>query len=159
MKCDIQIACEPSSALPKKVELRKVLAFLSQEFDLSNQSLSLRIVSPSESQVLNRTYRGKDKPTNVLSFPYTDQSDFPLPKQIQPLGDLALCHEVIVMEAQTQHKSLQDHYIHLIIHGILHLLGYDHENDTDAEEMETLEINLLKTLAINNPYEDKHHGA
>lgn len=160
MKTLIQIACQ-AEAIPAKSQLQSVLDFLSQQFDLNANTLTLRIVDSGESQALNKTFRGKDKPTNVLSFPaQNDDPKFPLPLELQNhLGDLVLCHVVIAKEAEEQGKSLQDHYTHLIIHGTLHLLGYDHENDEEAIEMEQLEIDLLKQLNINNPYEEKHHGA
>lgn len=159
MKCDIQFASQ-ATGLPKKAKIQKVLHFLSQEFDLKDQSLSLRIVDPEESQALNLAYRGKANPTNVLSFSYQSVEDFALPVEMtESLGDLVLCHAVIAQEAQAQQKTLNNHYTHLIIHGLLHLLGYDHETDKEAQEMEALEIDLLKTLNINNPYEDTHHGA
>lgn len=95
-------------------------------------------------QNLNREYRGKDKPTNVLSFP----QDPPM------LGDIVLAFETIAREAVEQNKDFSAHLTHLLVHGTLHLLGYDHENDQEAQEMEGLEIEILKKMGINNPYED-----
>ena len=114
----------------------------------SDTELSLRIVDPEESQNLNKQYRGKDKPTNVLSFP-ADLPDFiesPL------LGDLVICANVVATEAAEQQKELEHHWAHMVVHGCLHLLGYDHIDDTDAEEMEALEIEILARLNIANPY-------
>lgn len=91
---------------------------------------------------LNRDFRGKDKPTNVLSFPGV--GDY--------LGDIILARQTIEREAKTQGKTPRDHTIHLIIHGLLHLLGYDHERPKQAQNMEALEIKILKKLGINNPY-------
>lgn len=150
MKCSFQVACTPSADIPTKAQFGKVLALLSKAFELTTQSLTLRIVDTEESRTLNKTYRGKDKPTNVLSFPFNESNH---------LGDLVLCHTVIAKEAIEQSKTLKDHYTHLVVHGILHLLGYDHENIEDAQEMEALEIDLLNELHINNPYEEQHHGA
>ena len=98
-------------------------------------------------RTLNRDYRGKDKPTNVLSFP---ESRIPNPESY--LGDLVLALETIEREAKEQGKTFRDHTAHLLVHGTLHLLGHDHENDKDAAVMERLEIKILKTLGIGNPY-------
>lgn len=101
---------------------------------------------------INAAWRGMDKPTNVLSFPTPD--DMPVPDgEARPLGDIVLAHGVISREAAEQAKTLRDHTAHLIVHGTLHLLGYDHESDDEAEEMETLETRILKDLGISDPYE------
>lgn len=101
---------------------------------------------------INAEWRGKDKPTNVLSFPTPD--DMPVPDgEPRPLGDLVLAHGVITREAEEQGKTLRDHTAHLIVHGTLHLLGFDHEDDEEAEEMEALETRILKGLGISDPYE------
>ena len=115
--------------------------------------LSIRMVDLAESQQLNADYRGKDKPTNVLSFP----SDLPeeMAEMIgyRPLGDLVICWPVVQAEAAEQQKAVLDHLCHLTVHGVLHLLGYDHEtSDADAEEMEALEVEILEKLAVGNPY-------
>ena len=134
-------------------------------------SVSLSWADEDFSAQLNHQYRKKNKPTNVLSFPMltlqpiddqsewsmltipdfnlTDSSLFDLSP---PLGDIVVCLAVVEKEAQQQNKSFQDHLSHLLIHGMLHLQGYDHSNDTDAEIMEALEVNLLSQLGINNPY-------
>ncbi len=110
--------------------------------------LSVRIVGTHEGRALNHRYRGTDHATNVLSFPVE------LPRGIQSplLGDLAICAPVVAREAREQRKSLHDHYAHLAIHGVLHLLGYDHETERDARRMETLEANILTTFGIADPY-------
>ena len=101
---------------------------------------------------INAEWRGKDKPTNVLSFPTPE--DMPVPEgEARPLGDIVLAHGVIAREAAEQGKTLRDHTCHLIVHGTLHLLGYDHETDDEAEEMEALETRILKGLGISDPYE------
>lgn len=101
---------------------------------------------------INAEWRGKDKPTNVLSFPTPD--DMPVPEgEARPLGDIVLAYGVIAREAAEQGKTLRDHATHLIVHGMLHLLGYDHESDDEAEEMEALETRILKGLGISDPYE------
>lgn len=115
-------------------------------------SISLNFVDESSSQSLNREFRGKDKPTNVLSFP----ADFPVELQQQvtpyPLGDIVICAAVVESEAKKQNKELANHWAHLILHGLFHLLGYLHETSSDAEEMERLEIETLEILGITNPY-------
>lgn len=115
---------------------------------LDDAEVSIRIVSTQESQTLNNTYRGKDKPTNVLSFP----SDLPDDIQAPLLGDIVICEAIVRQESTEQGKPLQNHWAHLTVHGLLHLLGFDHINDTDAEEMETLEVSILAQLDISNPY-------
>lgn len=111
--------------------------------------LSVRIVAPAESQELNSTYRGKDKPTNILSFPF----EVPEGIELDLLGDLVVCAEVVTQEAEEQNKPLMHHWAHMIIHGVLHLLGFDHINNEEAEEMEALERKILASLEIPDPYE------
>lgn len=113
--------------------------------------ITLRFVDELESQQLNNDYRQKNKPTNVLSF------EFEAPEHIQMsfLGDLVICAAVVEQEAKEQQKKPIEHLTHLCIHGLLHLLGYDHINENDAEEMETLETNILAKLNINDPYRDR----
>lgn len=111
--------------------------------------MTLRIVDEEESQSLNAQFRGKNKPTNVLSFSYSDEE---MPSQDPLLGDLVLCAPVIKKEALEQHKTMEAHWAHMVIHGSLHLLGYDHETSEQAEKMEPLEIALLNTLGFANPY-------
>ncbi len=113
-----------------------------------NAEISIKIVDLDEMRSINLQYRQKDKPTNVLSFP----SNLPEGLPITFLGDLVLCPPVIEQEALEQNKSLESHWAHMIVHGTLHLLGYDHEIETDAQKMENLEINILDTLGFTNPY-------
>jgi len=112
-------------------------------------SVVIRLVDEAESRELNHAYRHKDYATNVLSFPFevpdfVDQSH---------LGDLVICAQVVVREASEQGKPPLDHWAHMVIHGMLHLQGYDHIEDSDAEQMEALEIRILQQLNICNPYE------
>jgi probable rRNA maturation factor len=101
---------------------------------------------------INAEWRAKDKPTNVLSFPAPE--DMPVPEgEPRPLGDIVLAFGVISREAASQGKTLHDHTVHLIVHGALHLLGFDHETDAEALEMERLEAGILKGLGISDPYE------
>ena len=110
--------------------------------------LSIRLVDADEGRALNREYRQRDYATNVLSFP----SELP-PQLASPLiGDLAICVPVVIAEAAEQGKLLREHFAHMTVHGTLHLLGYDHVQDADAEHMETLERNVLETLGIKDPY-------
>lgn len=117
------------------------------------RELTIRIVGAAESRALNRTWRGKDKPTNVLSFPAQDESFRHMDEPV-PLGDLAICAPVVAREAREQGKSARAHWAHMVVHGVLHLLGYDHENDADANRMEGEEIRILQQLGFNNPYLD-----
>lgn len=111
--------------------------------------LTIRIVESTEIQSLNEEFRAKSNPTNVLSFP----SDIPPELGLAYLGDIAVCAEVVNSEAREQGKANDSHWAHMIIHGVLHLRGFDHIESRDAEEMEGLEINLLADLDIKNPYE------
>lgn len=123
--------------------------------------LGVRVVGSAESRRLNARYRGKDKPTNVLSFPPA-----PLPRRMagaptitrepggdpRPLGDLVICAQVVRFEARQQHKPLEAHWAHLVVHGALHLIGYDHEHEAEATRMERREIAVLRRLGFANPY-------
>ena len=117
---------------------------------MTQAELTIRIVDEVESQSLNSTYRGKDKPTNVLSFPFEAPPEIDIPL----LGDLIICASVVEQEAIQQNKPSQAHWAHMVVHGCLHLLGYDHINDAEAEEMESLEIQLIENLGFNNPYKE-----
>lgn len=114
--------------------------------------ISFVLTDDKRMRTLNRTFRGKDKPTNVLSFAALDGAR-PRPGMPWLLGDVVLTSGVIAREARVQRKSLQHHLSHLAVHGVLHLLGYDHEQDRDAEAMEALEIAALAGMGIANPYE------
>ncbi len=116
--------------------------------------ITLRIVDSEESARLNTQYRHKEGPTNVLSFSYT-----PPPTEIdQPLmGDIVICAAIVEAEAKTQHKPLQAHWAHMVVHGVLHLLGYDHETTQDASIMEPIENSILKSLDFNPPYGELDH--
>ena len=109
---------------------------------------SVQIVSKDEMHELNNKWRGKDRPTNVLSFPMQSPDEVDL----KILGDLALCADVINTEAIEQHKPAQAHWAHMVVHGMLHLQGYDHIDEHQAEEMEALEIRILDQLGFDNPY-------
>lgn len=127
----------------------------------ANIAVTLRVVSPGESRRLNRTWRGKDKPTNVLSFPALQfesagkargpEARLPANEPVQ-LGDVAICASVVAREAREQRKPPRAHWAHMVVHGILHLLGYDHERDRDAKIMEARETRLLKHFGYSDPY-------
>ena len=115
-----------------------------------NRELSVRVVGRAESRRLNASYRGKDHPTNVLSFPAPPLRARGV--EAQSLGDLVICPHVLRNEAREQKKSLRAHWAHLVVHGALHLIGYDHERSTDARRMERREIAVLRELGFANPY-------
>tara|TARA_R110001592_G_scaffold14589_2_gene65000 strand:+ start:8027 stop:8482 length:456 start_codon:yes stop_codon:yes gene_type:complete len=145
---DIQNVCDaqklPSTELFQQWVDAALASVTEQEFELT-----IRLVNLTESQQLNKQYRQKDKPTNVLSFPF----EVPEGIELNLLGDLVICAQVVEQEASNQNKALFDHWAHMVIHGCLHLLGYDHINDADANEMESLEVKILAKLSIANPYD------
>jgi len=145
---DIQLACDAD--VPEENDFQRwVDAALTEVSE--DCELSVRLVEVEESTALNSTYRGKTGPTNVLSFPF----EAPVPMEPRLLGDLVICTTVVETEAQEQHKQLNDHWAHMVIHGCLHLLGYDHIEMDEAEQMEALEVRLLQSLNIDNPYLDQ----
>ncbi|MGF9759940.1 rRNA maturation RNase YbeY [Microvirga sp. 0TCS3.31] len=117
-----------------------------QEFEAS-----VMLTDDAQIRELNRTWRDKDKPTNVLSFPAPEQPGLDGPRH---LGDIALAYETLVRESEEESKELAHHFAHLIVHGVLHLLGYDHEVEAEADIMEALEVKALATLGIADPYRD-----
>ena len=114
-----------------------------------DSEVTLRLVDETESQALNHQYRGKDKPTNVLSFPFEAPAGITVPLA----GDLVICAPVVAREATEQKKTAEAHWAHMVIHGLLHLQGYDHIEDNGAGVMEALETRLLAKLGFSNPYE------
>lgn len=114
----------------------------------TDAEVTIRLVDEAESQQLNFDYRQKDKPTNVLSFPFQQPPGLELPL----LGDLVICAQVVSREATEQGKTAEAHWAHMVVHGCLHLLGFDHINDAEAEEMEAEEILILQSLGLPNPY-------
>ncbi len=116
----------------------------------TDHEIVIRLVDESESAGLNEQYRQKQGATNILSFPF----EKPVGIELDLLGDLVICVPVVNTEAAQQNKRLFDHWAHITIHGVLHLLGYDHSEDDDAEQMESLEIQLLHSLHIANPYQE-----
>ena len=147
MQLDLQRAVS-FEALPDEASFsRWVQASLQRPATRLEQSI--RIVDEAESRELNNTYRGRDYPTNVLSFP-ADTSDY-LPYDY--LGDLVICAPVVEREAREQGKDRLAHWAHMVVHGMLHLQGYDHEDETQAAIMEALEIEILAALGHTNPYQ------
>ncbi|MCX2523862.1 rRNA maturation RNase YbeY [Larsenimonas rhizosphaerae] len=135
--------------LPDEDQLTRWVGLVLDTVGIEDErELTLRFVDDDEMRDLNATYRGKDKSTNVLSFPFEAPAGIELPL----LGDLVLSPHVIDREAREQGKTLQDHFTHMVIHGTLHLLGYDHIEDAEAEEMEAMERRLLSELGISDPY-------
>lgn len=161
LQLDVQIGDDidenPNSVkhpLPTDEQLQQwAEAALASRTTFAEPELTIRLVSAEESQALNLEYRGKDKPTNVLSFPF----DAPPQVPIELLGDLIICITVVEEEAKQQDKTTEAHWAHMVVHGCLHLLGYDHIKDDEAEEMEALERTILATLGFPNPYEG--HGS
>lgn len=157
MAVDVSVSLE-SGDWPENAEWlaeRAALAALAAVYDENDGPAELSVVLADDALVhrLNREYRGKDKPTNVLSFALTEAEE-PEPEEGMPvmLGDVILASETVHREAAEQTKTPADHMTHLVVHGVLHLLGYDHETDDEAEEMEDLETRILATLDIADPY-------
>ena len=117
---------------------------------LAPAELTIRFVNAEEGQILNRDYRGKDYATNVLTFAYTEDEEADTTQ-----GDIILCTDVLVREAQEQNISLEAHAAHLVVHGVLHAQGYDHETDGEAAEMEGLETEILGSLGFSDPYAER----
>lgn len=152
VELDLQnaLSTEESETLgvpPESAFTRWVEAVLHDRQD--ETQLTIRICDTAEITELNRDYRGKDKPTNVLSFPFEAPAGVELPL----LGDIVICAQVVADEAEQQGKALEAHWAHMVVHGTLHLLGYDHIDEAEANEMEGLEIGLLAGLGYANPYE------
>lgn len=149
----MQIACDDAD-LPEPEE---VTAWLTRVVDAVGHErvadMSVRIVDAEESQALNRDFRGQDKATNVLSFPVGTITGLPGEEQC-PLGDIVICASVVNAEAEAQGKTSADHWAHMLVHGALHLLGYDHETDAEAATMEALEVRILSSHGVANPYEE-----
>ncbi|MEM7357501.1 MAG: rRNA maturation RNase YbeY [Pseudomonadota bacterium] len=161
---DVQIALEENEAEepPSGATLLNwaSLAYLSvlEESEQTESSqgnaaeLTIRIVGEAEMIALNGSYRDKQKTTNVLSFPVDLDAELRDELPIKLLGDVVICHPVIIAEAQQQKKTVSDHYAHMVTHGVLHLNGYDHQDDDSAERMEALEKQILAKSGIANPY-------
>ena len=151
VQVDVQNASDDDTAL----EISLVESWIARAIDASgpggDPEVSVRIVDAAEIQALNRDYRGKDKPTNVLSFPAGDVVGLPADMPV-PLGDVVICASVVREEAAAQGKAITDHWAHMLVHGTLHLLGFDHEEESAAVAMETLETRVLTAHGFPDPY-------
>jgi probable rRNA maturation factor len=157
IEIDIQIASE-FAPLPTEAQLTH---WATRVLEQQNRpgTLTLRIVDEGEITELNHQYRGKHKPTNVLSFPMEAPSDEELALLGESdtfLGDIIICAPIVASEANAQHKTYEAHFAHMVVHGTLHLLGYDHVTEALANVMEPLEIEILSSMQFTNPYEAKH---
>lgn len=145
----IQLAAKKSLA-PKSSLLRK-WAREALNRKIASAEVTIRIVENEEMRHLNATYRQKNGLTNVLSFPFSMPLNIEL--DIPILGDIVICAEVVNREADEQQKSQESHWAHMVVHGVFHLLGYDHETDEEAAIMESLEAEIMQSLGFSNPYE------
>jgi probable rRNA maturation factor len=148
MKLELQIASD-AAGLPPEADFQRWAETALE--DEARRELVIRIVDEAESRQLNRDYRGRDKSTNVLSFPFEAPPEVP----VAHLGDLVICAPVVAREALAQDKPLAHHWAHMVVHGVLHLRGYDHLEDAEAEVMETRERELLAGLSIPDPYREE----
>jgi len=141
----------------KRAYLKKVIETTLRHLDVKQDcEIGIACVDLDQSHQLNLEYRRKDKPTNVLSFPSEIPEEILPMLAARPLGDLVICIPVVLQEAAEQYKVPVEHFTHMLVHGTLHLLGYDHEiSDEDADEMEALEIEILAKLGLNNPYREE----
>lgn len=143
---EIQIECETSN-LPSEAQLQTWVDLALTDYE-NETEIVIRIVDIDESAELNQQYRQKNGPTNILSFPF----EVPEHIELNLLGDLVICAPILEKEATEQDKALHDHWAHIVIHGVLHLLGYDHIIEDEGVLMEAKEIHLLNLLNIQNPY-------
>jgi len=147
MKLELQVATEASGLPAREAFERWAGAALEDE---PRRELVIRVVDEEESRRLNRDYRGKDRPTNVLSFPFEAPPGVPS----EHLGDLVICAPVVAREAREQGKPLEHHWAHMVVHGVLHLRGFDHLAPSEAEEMEARERRILSSFDIPDPYQE-----
>ncbi|WP_207063353.1 rRNA maturation RNase YbeY [Motiliproteus sp. SC1-56] len=147
LELDLQRATRTAD-LPGEAEFERWLRLALGERQ-QDAEITVRLVDEAESQQLNRDYRDRDRPTNVLSFPF----EAPPGIELNLLGDLVICAPVVEAEARAQGKAPLHHWAHMVLHGTLHLLGYDHQEEAQAQEMEALETRLLAALDIPDPYE------
>ena len=151
VQVDVQNACDDDTAPEIPIVeswIARAVCATDAEGDIE---VSVRIVDAAEIHALNSDYRGRDKPTNVLSFPAGDVAGLPADMPV-PLGDVVICASVVREEAAAQGKAITDHWAHMLVHGTLHLLGFDHETETEAAEMEALETRILSEHGVADPY-------
>ncbi|MCD9554197.1 rRNA maturation RNase YbeY [Photobacterium carnosum] len=144
---DLQLATADETGLPTEAEFQQWLNAAVTPFQ-ADAEVTIRLVDKQESHALNLEYRSKDRPTNVLSFPF----EAPPEIEMNLLGDLIICRQVVETEALEQQKPLNAHWAHMVVHGSLHLLGYDHIEDDEAEEMEALETEIIQNMGFIDPY-------
>ena len=150
---DIQMASTVDSVPDEKAIQAWLDDVVGSAGDGTSREISVRIVDEEEGRALNNQYRQQDKATNVLSFPAVGADEVGLPPELsQALGDIVICGPVVEREAVEQNKEIASHWAHLLVHGALHLLGYDHETDEEADVMEKLETRILATRGIADPY-------
>ncbi|PSU32217.1 rRNA maturation RNase YbeY [Photobacterium lutimaris] len=147
---DLQVATENTDGMPGEAQFQQWLDATVTPFQ-ADAEVTIRLVDEEESHSLNHGYRGKDKPTNVLSFPF----EAPPGVELELLGDLIICRQVVEKEAMEQDKPLNAHWAHMVVHGSLHLLGYDHIQDDEAEEMEGLETDIMQQMGYADPYAEE----
>ena len=150
VKLDVQYACASDTRLPAIEDFQRWADVAWCETGVAE--VVIRLVNEAESRNLNYQYRGKDSATNILSFPMELPDELAAKVDEIMLGDLIICAPVVAHEAAEQNKILMHHWAHMVIHGMLHLQGYDHISDDEAEAMESLEIKLLQQLGMTNPY-------
>ena len=149
LEVDVQIASDEDD-LPGQPDFR-TWARAALGDDRQDSELTIRIVDEKESALLNSRYRRKDDATNVLSFPFESPAGIDMPL----LGDIVICAPIVKREAREQSKSEGSHWAHMVVHGSLHLLGFDHEQDEEARKMEAMETRILSELGYDNPYESR----
>lgn len=157
LSLSLQQSFEAPTLVLKRAYLKKVIETTLRYIDTqSDCEVGIACVDLDESHKLNLEYRQKDKPTNVLSFPSDLPDEMAAVLDSFPIGDLVICIPVVLQEATEQSKTPIEHFTHMLVHGTLHLMGYDHEtSDEDAEEMEALEILILAKLGFANPYTEQ----
>ena len=146
----------PAAGLPLQDQVQRWAEAAARLAGGARGEIAIRIIDEAESQSLNHDYRGKDYPTNVLSFPFELPDDMPEEMRAELgdgiIGDIAICAPVVEREAKDQGKSPEAHWAHMVVHGVLHLLGHDHVDDAGADIMEALEVEVLSELGYANPY-------
>ena len=157
VQVDIQIAVEDKS-VPESGDITLWINHALQASGRGGEfEVSVRVVDETEMQELNGKFRDQNKPTNVLSFPASPIDGLPNDTEL-PLGDIVICAGIVRREAEEQNKAISDHWAHMLVHGTLHLLGFDHINDSDAAIRENLEIQIMTNHGIANPYREPPRG-
>ncbi len=149
MQLQLQVACEENDETPSQHRVESWVGAALREIDHPGGELTVRLVSKSEMTTLNQRYRGKPGATNVLSFPFEREEGFP-----NILGDIVICAPVVAEQAVQQQKPPLAHWAHMVIHGTLHLCGFDHEHEEEAERMEKLETQVMQKLGMPPPYDE-----